>query len=168
MNIDLNTVVSVNYKLTNLTTGEFVEETNTDNPLVFLYGVGSLLPDFEANLHNKKVGDTFEFSINADLAYGPASDEHIVMIPRDVFQDEAGNIDETIIFAGAIVPMMDNEGNRLRGTVLALEAEHVKMDFNHPLAGQDLHFSGEILDVREASSDEIAHGHAHGPGGHQH
>jgi FKBP-type peptidyl-prolyl cis-trans isomerase SlyD len=168
MIIDVNTVVSVNYKLTNQTTGEFVEETNDENPLVFLYGVGSLLPEFEENLHGKKVGDTFEFSIHADAAYGPASDEHIVMIPREVFLNEAGQFDEEFIHLGAVVPMMDNEGNRMPGTVLAVEEEHVRMDFNHPLAGQDLHFSGNVIDVREASADEIAHGHAHGPGGHQH
>ena len=69
---------------------------------------------------------------------------------------------------GAVVPMSDNEGNHLRGNIIEVTPEYVKMDFNHPLAGTDLHFSGEILSVRDATQDEIAHGHAHGPGGHQH
>lgn len=168
MTIDMNTVVTVNYKLTNQTTGQFVEETSAENPMVFLYGVGGILPDFEANLHGKKVGDSFDFSLKAEQAYGYSSEENVVMIPLHVFHDEAGKFDETQIFAGAVVPMSDKEGNRLRGQVIEVNSEFVKMDFNHPLAGQEIHFSGEVLAIREASADEIAHGHAHGPGGHHH
>lgn len=168
MIIDMHTVVTVNYKLTNQTTGEFVEETNAENPLVFLYGVGGIIPDFELNLHGKTVGDRFDFSIASANAYGESSDENIVPIPTSVFHGEKGAVDTTQIYVGAVVPMMDNEGNRMRGTVVDMNDEIVKMDFNHPLAGQDLHFSGEVLDVRAATQDEIAHGHAHGPGGHQH
>ena len=64
--------------------------------------------------------------------------------------------------------MSDNDGNQLRGKIVEVDEENVKMDFNHPLAGTDLHFSGEVLEVREATEDEIAHGHAHGPHGHHH
>jgi len=64
--------------------------------------------------------------------------------------------------------MSDNEGNHMRGQVKEITTEIVKMDFNHPLAGTDLHFKGEILDLREATADELAHGHVHGPGGHHH
>jgi FKBP-type peptidyl-prolyl cis-trans isomerase SlyD len=64
--------------------------------------------------------------------------------------------------------MSDNDGNQLRGKIVEVDAENVKMDFNHPLAGTDLHFVGEVLEVREASEEEIAHGHAHGPNGHEH
>lgn len=168
MTIDKNAVVSVNYKLTNQTTGEFVEETNVENPLVFLFGAGALIPDFEANLAGKKVGDTFDFSIQAENAYGAASDEHIVDLPITIFHTEAGAIDETMIFVDAVVPMMDNDGNRVQGTVKEINTDNVKMDFNHPLAGQDIHFSGEIVDVRAATQEEIEHGHVHGEGGHQH
>ena len=67
-----------------------------------------------------------------------------------------------------ILPMTDNEGNHLQGRVLEVTAEYVKMDFNHPLAGQELHFTGNILEVRDASLEEQEHGHVHGPNGHQH
>jgi FKBP-type peptidyl-prolyl cis-trans isomerase SlyD len=67
-----------------------------------------------------------------------------------------------------MVPMSDNDGNHLRGKILEITDEHIKMDFNHPLAGTDLHFSIEVLDVREATDEEIDHGHVHGEHGHHH
>ena len=168
MTIQEMMVVSLNYKLSNHKTGEKIEETTSDNPMVFLYGVGGIIPDFETNIHGKKVGDTFEFSIEAENAYGTPSEDMIAMIPLDVFKDEEGKVDEEIFKVGALVPMSDSEGNNLRGQVLEITPEYIKMDFNHPLAGTDLHFAGEILEVREATQDEISHGHAHGPGGHHH
>jgi FKBP-type peptidyl-prolyl cis-trans isomerase SlyD len=69
---------------------------------------------------------------------------------------------------GAMIPMSDSEGNHMQGKIVEVDEENVKMDFNHPLAGTDLHFQGEILDIREATEDELAHGHVHGEHGHQH
>ncbi len=161
-------VVSLNYKLSNHTTGEKIEETTTENPMVFLYGVGGIIPEFEDNIRDKQAGDLFEFAITAENAYGERNEEMIAMIPQNVFHDENGNFDAQMFQVGAVVPMSDNEGNHLRGNIIEVTPEYVKMDFNHPLAGTDLHFSGEILSVRAATQDEIAHGHAHGPGGHQH
>ena len=90
------------------------------------------------------------------------------MIPLDVFNDESGVFDEKYFPIGSLIPMSDNEGNQLRGRVLEITPELMKMDFNHPLAGTDLHFIGEILDLRDALADEISHGHVHGEHGHQH
>ena len=168
MQIEQNRVVSLTYKLTNHKTGEKIEETSADNPMLFLVGAGQLIPDFEKNLHGKKAGDSFSFSIPSDLAYGSSSDDQIVSIPVNVFHDEAGKFDAEYFHIGALIPMSDNQGNQLRGKILEVTPETVKMDFNHPLAGTDLQFEGEILEVREATADEIAHGHAHGPGGHHH
>lgn len=168
MTIASNSVVSLTYKLTNHKTGEKIEETTAQHPLVFLYGVGSMIPDFEKNLHGKQTGDKLAFSIDAENAYGGYSEENIVMIPLDVFKDESGKVNEQEIFAGAVVPMSDNEGNHMRGKILEMNDEAVKMDFNSPLAGVDLNFEVEILEVRKATDDEIAHGHVHGPGGHHH
>ena len=168
MTIEINSVVSLNYKLSNHKTGEKIEETTSDNPMVFLYGVGALIPEFEENLFGKQTGDKFEFSIVAENAYGNHSEDNIAVIPISVFQDDSGNINENEIKVGALVPMSDNEGNHMRGQVLEVTSEIVKMDFNHPLSGTDLHFIGEILDIRKATTDEISHGHAHGPGGHHH
>lgn len=168
MTIQENMVVSVDYKLSNHKTGEHIEATTPDQPMVFLFGVGGIIPQFEENLFGKTVGDTFDFSIAAEHAYGHASEEQIAMIPLNVFHDENGQFDAAYFSVGKLIPMSDSEGNHLRGKIMEVTSEMIKMDFNHPLAGQDLHFTGSIVDIREATSDEIAHGHAHGPGGHQH
>ena len=168
MQISTNKVVSLKYKLSNAQNQEQIEETNETNPLVFLYGVGTMIPDFEDNLSGKIVGDTFDFKIEASNAYGEHDPQHIALIESNIFHDENGNFDEVMFQVGSVVPMSDSEGNHLRGKIIEVTDEHVKMDFNHPLAGKDLHFTGSILDIREATQDEIAHGHVHGEHGHQH
>ena len=145
-----------------------IEETQTDTPMVFLFGAGGIIPEFEENIQGKQVGDLFEFHILADNAYGQADPNQTAMIPVEVFVDDAGKFDADYFCVGAVIPMSDSEGNHLRGTILEVDPEFVKMDFNHPLAGTDLHFSGEIISIRPATPDEIAHGHVHGPGGHHH
>lgn len=168
MTIDENMVVSLSYKLSDGKTGNKIEETTTENPMLFLFGVGAVIPEFENLLRNKNTGDTFDFTILAENAYGTRNDEQIVMMPIDVFHDESGKLRENEIFVGALVPMSDNEGNHLRGLVLEIKEDLVKMDFNHPLAEMDLHFEGVVLEVRPASAEELEHGHAHGVHGHQH
>lgn len=168
MTIENNTVVSVNYNLSIKDTGEQVEQTSKEEPFVFLFGAGGLLEDFETNLRGKKPGDTFDFFIEHSRGYGVRDAQHVVMIPIEAFQNEDGQLDEENVKVGVTLPMVDNEGNRLHGKVEEITKEHVKMDFNHPLAGQDLHFKGEVLEVREATAEELAHGHVHGPHGHHH
>jgi FKBP-type peptidyl-prolyl cis-trans isomerase SlyD len=168
MTIDKNSVVSVNYTLTEKESGTQVEQTSKEHPFVFIFGTGGLLEDFEANLKGKKAGDTFDFFVDHKKGYGARSEEHIVMIPIEAFHGEDGTFDAENVKVDVTLPMMDNEGNRLYGTVKEINLEHVKMDFNHPLAGTDLHFVGEVLDVRPATADELAHGHVHGEHGHHH
>ncbi|MEN9304411.1 MAG: hypothetical protein RL264_2840 [Bacteroidota bacterium] len=168
MHISTNKVVSLTYKLSNLNSGEQIEETTAENPMVFLFGVGGLIPDFEMGIEGKTIGDTFEFSIPAARAYGEREEEQVAMIPANIFHDENGKFDHAMFPVGALIPMSDNEGNHLRGKIEEVTEEFVKMDFNHPLAGTDLHFTGEILEIREATPEEIDHGHVHGPHGHHH
>lgn len=168
MTIQENKVVSLSYKLSNHKTGEIIEETTQDQPMVFLYGVGGILPQFEENIVGKKVGDTFDFSITSDHAYGMPNEDQIAMIPVDVFKDEEGKFDAEYFVVGSTIPMSDSEGNHLRGQLLEITPEFLKMDFNHPLAGKDLNFKGEIVEIRDASKDEMDHGHVHGEGGHHH
>jgi FKBP-type peptidyl-prolyl cis-trans isomerase SlyD len=73
-----------------------------------------------------------------------------------------------MVKVGNVLPMTDSDGNQMRGSVQEITGEHVRMDFNHPLAGQDLHFAGEVLEIRDATKEELSHGHVHGPGGHHH
>lgn len=168
MQITSNKVVSLKYLLSNHQSGEKIEETNEENPLVFLYGVGGLIPEFEENLADKKVGDLFDFHISASNAYGDHDQEHIAMIPSNIFYDDNGNFDSDMFKVGAMIPMSDSEGNNMHGKIMEVDEENVKMDFNHPLAGTDLHFKGEILDIRAATEEELEHGHVHGEHGHKH
>ncbi len=172
MTISNNQVVSVNYHLT--VPGEnggeeiTIEKTSTEEPFVFLYGGGQLLPEFEKNLSGKNPGDKFDFRITAAEGYGEYQLDHVVNLPIENFLDENGKLDSETIAVGKNVPMVDGEGHRLWGKVLEIALQHIRMDFNHPLAGKELHFNGEVLDVREATQEELDHGHVHGPGGHQH
>ena len=168
MNVSANRVVTLTYRLTNRVTGETIEETNETNPLVFLYGVGSLIPEFEQNLDGLVANDTFDFAIKAENAYGMPSDANFAVIPLSVFFDEKGEFVAEMFPVGAMIPMSDNDGNHLHGKVLKVDEENITMDFNPPLAGVDLHFTGTVIDVRDASKEEIEHGHVHGAHGHQH
>lgn len=168
MTIENNTVVSVNYNLSLKETGEQVEQTSKEQPFVFIFGTGGLLEDFETNLRGKKAGDVFDFFIDHKRGYGVRDEQHIVMIPINAFLGEDGKLDEENVKVGVTLPMVDNDGNRLYGNVIEITSEYVKMDFNHPLASKDLHFKGEVLEVRAATEEELAHGHVHGPHGHHH
>ena len=172
MKIENNKVVSVTYTLFSPSkiTGEetLVEKADKTRPLVWLYGVGSMIPDFEKNLNSKKAGDKFNFFIAAENGYGVKNENYIMNIPIDSFKGPEGTLDLNEIKVGNILTMNDDKGNQMQGTILEVTPVHVRMDFNHPLAGHELHFTGEVLNVRAATEEEISHGHVHGPGGHHH
>ena len=156
-----NKVISVSYELkTSRSNGEIIEKVTADAPLVFISGTGNLLEAFENNLSDLITGDSFSFSIPCDQAYGEQSDKAIVDLPIDAFYVN-GELDKELVQIGNVIPMRDQSGRRLNGTVKEISTETVKMDFNHPLAGDDLHFSGKVEDIRDATPEEIAHGHIH-------
>ncbi len=168
MNISQNKVVSLTYELKlNNNNGETVDMADATSPLVFIYGTGSMLPKFESNLMNLKVNDTFEFTLDPADGYGEPINEAVVDLPIEIFKID-GKIDEEMLTIGNFVPMQDNEGHPLEGKIIEVSDEKVKMDFNHPLAGKTLHFTGKIIDLRDATADELSHGHVHGPHGHHH
>lgn len=167
MEINSNKVVSLTYSLHhNDAEGELMQEVKETEPYVFLFGVKQTLPEFEQNLNGKKAGEEFSFGIKSENSYGDRDEEQIVDLPKNIFMIDGKLAD--VVQPGHYVPLNDNEGNAMQGLVLEVTEEHVKMDFNHPMAGMDLYFSGKILDVREATQEEIDHGHVHGPGGHHH
>ena len=160
-----NNVVSIIYELrTGSKEGDVVEALTSENPLTFLFGTGGLLPKFEEHLNGLTSGDNFEFLLHSEDAYGPVVENAIVHVPQSVFEVD-GKIDENLMKIGNMVPMMDAEGRRLNGKVIAIEGDAVKMDFNHPMAGNDLFFKGQVTDVRSATDEELSHGHVHQPGG---
>lgn len=168
MNISNNKVVSLTYELKHDSAqGETIEVTDKNSPLVFLFGAGMMLPKFEQNLENLKVNDNFEFVLQADDAYGEIIEEAVIDLPIDVFMVE-GKVDPEMLKVDNIIPMQDNQGNPLEGKILEVADDSVKMDFNHPMAGRNLHFTGTIIDLRDATEEEIKHGHVHGAHGHQH
>lgn len=163
MKISQNKVVSLTYELKlNDENGELVQKVEKDKPFVYLFGIGGLLPVFEKSLEGLVVGDTFAFGLTAEEGYGQRNDEAVVALDKSIFEVE-GKMDEEMIQVGKIVPMQNDQGQPLNGLVLEITDDKIKMDFNHPLAGQNLHFTGEILDVRDATEEELNHGHAHGP-----
>ena len=162
MNISKNKVVSLSYELRlESKDGEIIETVNADRPLVFIYGTGGLLPEFERNIADMKTGDKFAFLLTSENAYGPAVDEALVEIPISAFMVD-GEIDNDLLVEGNAIPMTDSDGNRLNGIVAEVKDNSVIMDFNHPLAGDDLFFTGSVVDVREATPEELKHGHVHG------
>jgi len=137
-----------------------VESATQEQPLTFLYGAGQMLPKFEEHLSTLSTGDNFDFKLSPEDAYGELNEEAVANLPKDMF--EGTDMPEV----GAILPLQDNQGNRFQGQVVSVVEDSVIVDLNHPMAGQELHFKGEIINVRPANPEELSHGHAHGADGH--
>jgi len=170
MIIENRTVVSLNYRLTIDEGGveTEVEVTDESNPFVFLFGSQSVLPKFEESLEGKTIGDPFDFRLTPEEGYGVSSEKNIIQIPISAFLDASGKPDAELLVIGKVLTMNDHEGRMYRGAVKEVNDDTVLMDFNHPLADKTLHFTGEVVDVRLATLEELQHGHAHGSGGHHH
>jgi len=145
---------------------ELMEQATIDKPLCFYSGMGMMLERFESELLALEACDKFDFVIPAEEAYGLYDDEQLIDLPKSIFEVD-GKIDERVLFEGNIVPLQDNEGNRINASVVKVEKDTVKVDLNHPLAGENLHFKGTLVVKREADADEIANLFAsQGCGGH--
>lgn len=164
MKIDNNHVVGLTYDLyvTENNEKKHVESATTENPLVFLYGVGMMLPKFEEHLKGLSVGDNYAFSLTAADGYGEYDEKAVAPLPKDMFGEQP------LPEVGAILPLQDNNGGQFQGRVVSITEDAVLVDLNHPMAGHELHFNGTIQDVRPATQEELDHGHVHGEGGHQH
>jgi len=162
MKIEPQHVVSLTYDLyVDQDGAEVLQESATEEqPLTFLYGAGQMLPRFEENLSALSTGDTYDFRLTAEDAYGEYDEEAVANLPLEMFQ----GTDTPEI--GSVLPLQDNNGNRFQGQVVSVAEDAVIVDLNHPMAGQELHFKGNILNVRPATPEELSHGHAHGADGH--
>ena len=167
MKISKNAVVSLSYTLrAEHAEGEVLQVADSGSPLVFLYGHDQLLPAFENHILGLETGNPYAFTLNEHEAYGPFDPDAIADISLDIFKNNPEATE--MLWEGNIIPLQDDQGRRYEGRIMRIGDTSVKMDFNHPLAGKSLHFSGEILEVRTATAEEISHGHVHGPHGHHH
>jgi len=156
MKIEANKMVSLIYELRESgAEGRIIEVLDESRPLSFIFGTGRLLPVFESNISSLTNGDAFSFSLDPEVAYGERREEMVINVPVSVFETD-GKLNSDICFVGNEVPMMDNEGHPLTGVINEITDEHVRMDFNHPMAGIGLYFTGKIIDVREATEQELA------------
>jgi len=161
MVVTKNKVVSLTYELRiDNNEGKVIETVDRNSPLTFIYGSGSLLPKFEDYLQGLKVGDAFDFNLTSKDAYGEFDESSIIQIPLQAFEIN-GTVDLELVKVGNKIPMQDGEGHRLTGLVKSIGTDSVTMDFNHPLAGNNLFFKGEIQEIRQATEEELTHGHAH-------
>lgn len=170
MKIEKNKVVTLTYELRiQNENGEqsLVEVANEEQPMAFIFGMSGLPDQFEDNLNGKSEGDDFEFKLDAEEGYGEYDENAVVELPMNVFEVE-GAVPDNMLEVGNFIPMTDSEGNQLQGRVAKVTDTNVTMDFNHPLSGKELYFKGKVAQVRDATKEELDHGHVHGPGGHHH
>ncbi len=157
MKISENKYVTLTYDL-NVGEGEereLMEQATAEKPLEFIFGTNSMLEAFEKQIEGLTQGEAFSFQLTPEEAYGDYDDAKIIELPKNIFEID-GKIDEQVLFEGNTVPMMDSSGNRLTGSVMSIANDVVTMDFNHPLAGETMHFEGSVEGVRDASAEEIA------------
>ncbi len=159
--IKQHSVVTIHYELKN-SEGEVLDSSKGQDPLVYLHGAGNIIVGLEEQLIGKKVGDVVEAVVSPEKGYGLPVDALIQTVPREAFGDEIEKVEVGMRFQA------ETEQGPVPVVVTAMDEKTVTVDGNHPLAGQELHFTVSVSEVREASKEEIDHGHVHGPGGHQH
>jgi FKBP-type peptidyl-prolyl cis-trans isomerase SlyD len=158
MTIQKNTVVTIEYTLTD-ETGALIESSDGREPLTYLHGVGNIIPGLETSLEGKSPGETLKVSVPPADAYGEWDQGKIVDIPKTQFS----GVDDVQV--GMQFGVHSSAGEQIV-TVTKVEGDNVTVDANHPLAGKTLNFDVKVVGVREPTSDELDHGHVHGPGGH--
>ena len=158
MKVENLKVVSATYELyINGENGaeELMEKATEEAPLVWCHGEGMMLPAFEAQMEGKEEGESFDFVLAAQDAYGEYLEEGLMELPKNMFFNGDGEFDEERVYAGAIVPMNTVDGQVVKAQVCEVTDEHVTIDLNHPYAGEDLHFKGVILKIRDVTEGEL-------------
>ena len=161
MQITANKVAGIHYTLKNKQ-GEKIESSVGAEPLVYLHGNGNLITGLETQLEGKKVGDKFTVQVKAADAYGDYDEELIETVAKADFEDQ------NELAVGKEFQYSDDEGEIYHVRIVKIDNETVTVDGNHPLAGQDLTFEVEVVSIRDASEEELDHGHVHDGSGHHH
>lgn len=152
LSITKGVIATLSYRLSNAKTGQTIGNYEEQD---LLFGYGMLLDGFENNLKGIGAGQDFSFELSAADAYGSINPKAMVYMPIENFADEHGNLDFEALKTGNIFPMGDAQGNRYYGKIVEVHDDKVKMDFNHHLAGIDLLFSGKVIRLRQATTEEI-------------
>jgi FKBP-type peptidyl-prolyl cis-trans isomerase SlyD len=160
MNIDKDTVVTFHYRLQE-EGGEVFEDSHKDEPVLYLHGHNSMLPGLEEALQGQQAGDKFKTTLTPEKGYGQRKEGAVQRVPKKHI------VTKGKITTGMVVQVNTEHGAK-EAVVLKVGLKNIDIDSNHPLAGKTLVFDVEVVEVRVATADEIAHGHAHGVGGHQH
>ncbi len=160
MQIAENTVVTIDYTLKD-DNGTVLDSSN-DGQFAYLHGANNIIPGLENALTGKSSGDEVNVTVSPAEGYGERNDSMVQAVPRDMFDSEQE------IQVGMQFHAQSPEGEMIVVTVTDVEGDDITVDGNHPLAGKNLNFGVKVVDVREATSEELDHGHVHGPGGHQH
>lgn len=133
---------------------EIVEQAPAEHPFQFISGMGITLDSFEQQILGLNEGDDFDFVLKVDDAYGPYMDEHVIELGKDIFSVD-GHFDKERVYPGAVLPLVNADGNRFDGLVVDVKDNTVIIDLNHPLAGKDLHFKGKVVTLRDATDEEV-------------
>ncbi len=160
MQIAERTVASFHYTLTN-DAGEVIDSSSGREPLTYLHGAGNIVPGLEKEMLGHQAGDTFNVVVSAEDGYGEPNPALTNVVPKEAFQ----GVDTLEV--GMEFQAQTPQGP-LSVVIAKIDGDDVTVDGNHPLAGKTLHFAIEVTDVRDASLEELTHGHAHGAGGHHH
>jgi FKBP-type peptidyl-prolyl cis-trans isomerase SlyD len=165
MNIEKDRAVTLSYHLTD-DDGKVIDSSRESGGMPYIHGHGNLVPGVERALDGKAAGANFDVVVSPEDGYGVHDPQLDVAIPKDAFpEDVVGQLAPGVMFQG---PHPRDQRKMAMFTVAEVLDAEVRCSANHPLAGQTLHFNLEVLDVREATVEEVAHGHVHGPGGHEH
>jgi len=135
---------------------DLMEETTKDRPFQFITGFGITLDAFESQIADLEKGATFDFSIPKEQAYGDYMEEHVLDLDREMFFVD-GKFDSEHVYEDAMIPMQNEDGQRFYGRVAEIGEKKIKVDLNHPLAGETLHFKGSVIESRPATTKEIEH-----------
>lgn len=147
----------VSYKLYTINANgekEMVEEAPLVHPYQFVSGMGMVIDSFENRIKDLAQGDSFDFVISCEEAYGPRDEQHVIKLGREVFEVD-GRFDSERIFDGAVVPLVDSEGHQFNATIVSVNEAEVTVDLNNPLSGYDLNFVGQVVEARPATEEEI-------------
>ena len=155
MKILQNAVVEFSYELE--VDGQIVDQAPKERPLDYIHGTGGLLPKLEAHVEGMEPGDKFDVTLSPADGYGEVNPDLVIDLPKSAFEVN-GEVREDLLVPGNTIPMMNSMGGVIPGIVLEVTEDSVKMDLNHQMAGKTLHFTGEILTVREATEKELTEG----------